>query len=117
MTNEVDDARVFDSADAFERVDNDKELFFELVDMFFDDYESSLGNIQQAIESKESKQLEEYAHSIKSALGNLGAMKSFHHALFLERAGRSATFEGVEEVFEKLKESVVAFQKEAESFR
>ena len=113
----VEDASVFDSAEAFERVDNDKELFFELVDMFFEDYEEVIKGIEQAITSQESKPLEERAHSIKSALGNLGAMQAFNLALSLEKSGREESVDGVSGVFEQLKASVAAFKEEADKHR
>ena len=117
MSGDESSAKFFDAEEAFERVDNDKELFFELVDMFFEDYEDSLKGVQEAADNKEARHLEERSHSMKSALGNLGAMKGFYDAKFLEFAGKNENFEGVSERLESLKASIAKFKEEAETHR
>ncbi|MCI5065158.1 Hpt domain-containing protein [bacterium] len=117
MSAEGENAAVFDAEEAFERVDNDKELFFELVEMFFGDYDTVLVGIREAIEEGEPRHLEERAHSVKSALGNIGAMKAFYDALALEKLGRSGSVEGGAELLAALEEHVAAYRVEIEKHR
>jgi HPt (histidine-containing phosphotransfer) domain-containing protein len=87
---------VFDRTAAFERIDNDGEFYKELVSIFFEDYpqaQKTLNNDDTATE-----ELIAVAHSLKSALGNIGAMQAFAAAKTLEdalrQAGRSSETQG-----------------------
>lgn len=75
---------VFDFQAAVERVDQDKELLLELCQMFFEQQESSLNGLESALSSGDTGSAREIAHSMKSALGNLGAMRAFRIAQRIE---------------------------------
>lgn len=108
-------APIFDKAGAFERVDNDLELYRELVEMFFSEYPDMCSAIEIALNSNMGKQLEERAHSLKSALGNLGAMKSYEYSKTLEYAGRRGAFDEARSVWPQLQESIFQFRELAEA--
>jgi HPt (histidine-containing phosphotransfer) domain-containing protein len=97
----MSDEKVFDREGAMDRVDNDLELFFELFDMLFDEYESSITIMRNAISEGDNKALEEAAHSCKSAFGNLGAMCVFKIAYELEKEGREGRASQCAETLEK----------------
>ncbi len=106
---------VLDFDGAMDRVDGDRELYFELIDMFFEDADRNLESLQQAVKNQDCKQVESLAHSMKSALGNLGAMSSFQAAFALEKAGRAgdvsnatADYQIFKGEIEKFKQAVAA---------
>ena len=111
------EAEDFDLNGALERVDQDKELFFELFEMFFEDYEAQAAAIRESIEQSSGKGLEESAHSIKSALGNIGAMKAFEMAYTLEKIGRSESLDGASEKFDELIKLIETYRLKVEQFK
>ncbi|MCB0310813.1 MAG: Hpt domain-containing protein, partial [Bdellovibrionales bacterium] len=84
--------KVFAKDDAINRVEGDLDLLFELMQMLWEQYPTSVAELRAAVESKNGQKLRESAHSIKSALGNLGAMTSFELAFELEKRGRDENF-------------------------
>ncbi|RMD85633.1 MAG: Hpt domain-containing protein [Candidatus Dadabacteria bacterium] len=112
---EVDEEVLFDLEDALDRVDGDKELLQELIGMFFDSYESEISKIEEAISSKNYPEVNSLSHSIKSALGNLGAKAAFNLAYKLELMGKNEDLADAEDTLEKLKEAIEGFKREAES--
>ena len=79
---------VFDRAAALERIDNDGEFYRELVSIFFEDYPQAQQQLSTA--DMATEKLIAVAHSLKSALGNIGAMQAFAAAKTLEDALRQA---------------------------
>ncbi|MCB0353974.1 MAG: Hpt domain-containing protein [Bdellovibrionales bacterium] len=104
---------IFDREGAFDRVENDKELYFELYDMFFEDLPHQIDQIREDVSQSESKNLEMHAHAIKSALGNIGAMSAYHLAYTLERLGKAGQLGEAKGVFERLCEEIDKFRIEA----
>ncbi len=113
----MDEPAIFDKEGALERVEDDTELFFELIEMFFEDYDGQVSTIASSIENSEARALEESAHSLKSALGNIGAMKSYTLAYELEKLGREGNPKAAQESLEQLKESVSQFKSEVLAFQ
>ena len=105
--------KVFDSAAALERCDDDKELLKELIDMFFEDYEKSLLGLSNMVTQKNFTGIERGAHAFKSALGNLGAMKAFEAARKLEFAGKTQAIDAIENLFSEFKNDVEEFRIQA----
>ena len=108
---------VLDFAAAMDRVDNDTDLFFELIDMFFEDYESSLATLQAAVSGQLFGEIEAGAHAMKSALGNLGGMVAYEAAFELERAGRESIADDLTAKLQAFEAAVAAFQGAAEAKR
>lgn len=102
---------VFDINKALEMVDGDKEFLKELIEIFNSDYPQKLSKISRAIKEKDFKALDEAAHSLKGAAGNLFLTKVYELALELEKRGKEGKIEGTEE--EKYKE----LEEELEKFR
>jgi HPt (histidine-containing phosphotransfer) domain-containing protein len=75
---------VFDTHAALERVDQDKELLLELCQMFFAQQDASLSALQSALRADDLASARELSHSMKSALGNLGAMQAYRIAQQIE---------------------------------
>lgn len=101
---------VFDLDKALETVDQDKEFLKELIDIFSSDYPQKLSQISQAIKEKDFKTLNEVAHGLKGASGNLFLTKVSELALELEKRGKENKIEGAEEIYQELKEELEKFR-------
>lgn len=113
-----DTSAVCDFPAAMDRVDNDRELYFELIDMFFDDYEDAIAALSTSIAQRNWKAVEGGAHALKSALGNLGAMTSYDAAFRLERAARSPeSGNDLTKAKGELEQEIGRFRKEVTSLR
>lgn len=113
----MSDNKIFAQEEALDRVDGDKELLFELFDMFFEDCDSRLEAIADAIANNNPSKLKEDAHSIKSALGNLGAMTSYDLAYKLELMGRDSDLNDAGNKFDEFKAEIAKFKELTDSFR
>lgn len=93
---------IIDLPEVLERVQNDKELLAELIDIFLEDCPAKIGSIRESVKKKDFAQLRDVAHSIKGASGNISAKKL--HAIFLqiEQAGKNNSLEGMEALLEEL---------------
>lgn len=77
---------IIDLKEVMERVQDDQELFFELLDIFQEDYEEKRKLFDGLVAQKDFDQLRNVAHSLKGASSNISAKKIY--ALFsqLEKA-------------------------------
>lgn len=82
--------------DALSRVDGDKSLFKELIDLFFEDSTSQLNRISEAIEKGDCVELERAAHKLKGSVGNFNAKPSWDAAQKLETIARYRDWDKVE---------------------
>lgn len=67
------DDDVFDLNEFLERVQNDRALLLELLDIFIDDFQQKRKTIDQAVISKDYEQLKRLAHSVKGSAANISA--------------------------------------------
>jgi HPt (histidine-containing phosphotransfer) domain-containing protein len=84
----MEDSKDLMVSEALERLDGDKEFFAEIVGEFLSDYPRSLAEIEAAAVSGNYESLNHAAHSMKSALANLGAMSASGFCFELEKIGR-----------------------------
>ena len=68
---------IIDLEEVMERVQNDQELFFELLAIFQDDYEVKRRLLNELIALKDFEQLRNVAHSLKGASSNISAKKVY----------------------------------------
>ena len=101
----------FDLEKALEIVDQDKEFLKELLEIFNSDYPQKMTVIYQAIKEKDFKTLNEIAHGLKGAAGNLFLTKIYELTLDLENKGKVRKIEGAEETYKKLEEELEQFKK------
>jgi HPt (histidine-containing phosphotransfer) domain-containing protein len=107
----------FNRDEALKRVDGDAELLFELVDIFFDDYPQALADVRAALEMGDTHRVEQRAHSMKSALGNIGAQLAYETATALERSGKDQHLEEVRLLVKKLEADVESFRDTVKKYR
>jgi len=107
-------AAVINIPELIDRLDNDFELFVELVELFVDDSSNLLAKIGTAISSRDHESLRKAAHTLKGAVANFSAPAAFEAASKLEQTGKNMELTGAEEQFLILKseiESVLAEMK------
>ena len=75
-----------------DRVDDDRALLAELVDMFRRDCPATLREAQQAIDSRNGVELTKVGHSLRGVLSNLSAAGASTMAAELEACGHSEDF-------------------------
>jgi signal transduction histidine kinase/CheY-like chemotaxis protein/HPt (histidine-containing phosphotransfer) domain-containing protein len=100
------DAEVFDAAEAFHRLDGDMQLLRELVGLFMEDRPNIAGQIAQALDDGDMEALARAAHSLKGALGNLAARRSFAAALNLETVAREGNCDAAREAWSELETEI-----------
>ena len=81
----------------------DEELIKEIVPIFLKDNGERLDKLSEAVESNDSGAIKFYAHAIKGAAMNVGAVQLSDIASQLECAGRENNLEVVVPLFDKLK--------------
>lgn len=109
--------KIFDLDAAMTRVDDDRDLLKELIDIFLSDEARAVEAISVAVSKADPVALKESAHAIKSGLGNLGAMRCHDAAEKLEMLGRSKSTAGAAELFSIFKQELELFRAEALAFK
>lgn len=97
---------VIDVSEALERMDGDKELLGELVELFLEESPSMLAAIKGAVAQHDTKALEYSAHTLKGSVGNFGAKNVYEAAFVLEQAGRAESLSGTEVAFATLEKAL-----------
>jgi HPt (histidine-containing phosphotransfer) domain-containing protein len=91
---------------ALARMDGDRELLGELIQIFLEDYPRLLDEIGSAIHHEDGKRLERAAHSLKGSVGNFGAKTTLEKSLQLENMGRQGQLEQAQATFNALVRSI-----------
>ncbi|HBG61453.1 MAG: hypothetical protein A2Y03_01425 [Omnitrophica WOR_2 bacterium GWF2_38_59] len=91
-----------DLSEFLERVQDDKELLLELIDIFAEDYLAKRELLQTAIENKDYEEIKGISHSLKGASGNISAKKLRLILLQFEEKGKAQDLTGVEDILEAL---------------
>ena len=63
----------FDPDDVLARVEGNRDLLAELVDIFRAEYPRLLANLRHSVETGDARGVQEAAHAIKGTVGNFGA--------------------------------------------
>lgn len=100
---------VFDMDHILDITGGDTEFLKELVELFNADCPQKLNVISRAIEDKDFKTLDEAAHSLKGASGNLGLPRLHELSLKLEKMGKSENTDGANVAFKEIEEEFKRF--------
>ena len=107
---------IFNQEKALSIADNDADLVRELLGLFFEEKESMLTALSEAIEKQDSPALQLTAHSIKGSLSNLGAQKAAAVAFELEQHGEQGSFDNVSILFVQLIQEISSFEEAVKGF-
>ncbi len=102
----MDDNLVFDKDEILKRFDGDEEFLTELVEIFINDIPEQLSRIKEAVDNRNSNDLEKSAHKLKGAVANFVENAVFETALQLEMMGRENRLDGAEEAYGTLMKEV-----------
>ena len=86
----------------YERVAGDEELLHEIIELFMEDYNDHLDNINQAISTNNVELLTKAAHTLKGAVATFAAEQARNAAFTLEKMGRNNDLSGSREANEIL---------------
>ena len=89
--------KTLDEKDFMERVQGDKELFFELLDIFVNDFLPKRQALREAVTNKDPTTVEHVSHFLKGSCSNIsaGPLRDIFHELELK--GRNNYLDGLEE--------------------
>ena len=83
-----------------------------LIEIFQEESEIRLKEIEKAVQKQDAALLAESAHALKGIVGNFEMDETFQAALNLEQMGRKEQLEGSVELFDALKDLVADLQKD-----
>jgi HPt (histidine-containing phosphotransfer) domain-containing protein len=89
----------FDHDELLARVENDRELLRELLEIFKDEFPRQLLALREAVEAKDGTRVATAAHTLKGMLSNLAATQAATTAGRLEQAGRRGQAGGFAQLF------------------
>ena len=95
-----------DAADLLARVNGDRELLAELVELFRGDYPKLLEEIRSALGRGDAEALRHAAHTLKGAVGNFSAESAVEAARNLEDIGREDDLSGAEAAVHTLEQEL-----------
>ncbi len=102
----MENNKAIDKDELLERVDGEKEFLAELIEIFINDIPEQLAEIQNAVDNRNSEELEKSAHKLKGAISNFAEKTAFKTALQLEMMGRNNKLDRVEEAYNTLTKDV-----------
>ena len=114
---------IIDLADVLERVQDDKELLLELLDIFQEDFIIKRKNLEEALAKSDMTKIKEIAHSMKGASGNISAKRMHATCLELEQlaktgstAGMDVLVKAIDGQFEEIKANAVKLKQQFSSW-
>ncbi len=93
---------VLNVEELYERVAGDEELLQEIIELFMEDYQEHLDNINTAIATNDAEALTKAAHTLKGAVATFAAAKAKDAAFVLEKMGRNNDLTGGLEAYQTL---------------
>jgi len=96
----------YDEVEFLDRVEGDRELGQEIMQMFLDQCPKTLSEIDEAMRRGDLDSLGRQAHSIKGTVGIFGARDSHAAALGLETAARSGDMGTIRQAWTQLKQEI-----------
>jgi len=91
---------------ALERVEGDRELLEELLQLFVDQCPGAMAEIRHALEVRDARVLERLAHTMKGTAASLGARGLSDTAYRLEKLARAGDWESAGALIQTLQEEV-----------
>ncbi len=93
---------IIDLKDVLDRVQDDKELLLELLDIYQEDFIEKRKALGQAVSVKDLVKIKEVAHSMKGASGNISAKPLYQVCLDLESLAKTGNFDGMPALLPKI---------------
>lgn len=110
---------IIDLKDVLERVQDDKELLLELLDIYQEDFVAKRQALGVAIEAKDLAKIKEVAHSMKGSSGNISAKPLHAECLKLEMMAKEGRLDDmpavlpiIDAMFVRIQEYAIVLKKE-----
>ncbi len=78
------------------------DILWKLLEIYMANAPELIRQLESSIEQGDSGAIREYAHSLKSASGNIGARKIFELSASIENKARDGELDGVDGIFEQI---------------
>ena len=98
----------FNFGELLDRVDNDRELLKELVEIFQKDFPAHRQELQAAVAAGDMKRVATTGHTLKGMFANLAAGRAASLAANVERLGKAGEIAGLPEAVQALEAEAVA---------
>ena len=115
------DDKAIDLKEFMERVQDDKDLLVELLDIYQEDFVEKRAAIGDAVKNQDLEQIKSVAHSMKGSSGNISA-KSLHAlCLRIEQSAKNgdanigSMLTEMDQMFSKIKENIVEIKQQFKS--
>jgi len=112
-------SEIIDLKDFMERVQDDKELLVELLDIFQEDFVGKRQALGDAVKNNDVTKIKEVAHSLKGASGNISAKEMHANFLKIEQSAKNNDISGITPIlqvidgqFEQIKQFALKTKKE-----
>lgn len=89
---------VLDIREFLERIQNDRALLWELLDIFVDDFRQKTGQLHEALRNNDAVQVRKLAHALKGSSANISAHQLAAVLLELERMGKNNVLVGADKL-------------------
>jgi PAS domain S-box-containing protein len=93
-------------AQVLERVNNDRKLLNEVVDMFLIDSEKVLQRIESAVQAGDGEMIVEATHALKGSVQNFSAQRAIDAIVKLEDLSRKGDIDGVRAAYVRLQDEM-----------
>ena len=114
---------IIDLKEVLERVQDDQELFFELLEIFQEDYAEKRKLLDGLVAHKDFEQLRKIAPSLKGASSNISAKKIYAYFAQLEKVSEEkeggqipAILANIDEQYAALQNTIEKLKKELKKF-
>ena len=104
------DSEIIGLKDVLYRLQGDKELLLELVQIFLDDAPHRLEDARRFIGNGDVGELADIAHSLKGAASNIGANKLWQSFKDMEQAAKEKNFIQANSIFQRASLEFVELQ-------
>ncbi len=81
-----------------ERIQNDRALLWELLDIFVEDFRQKRGQLYEALQNNDAIQVRKLAHALKGSSANISAHQLAAVLLELERMGKNNALAGADKL-------------------
>jgi len=112
----IDSPRCWNPEKALVRVDGDRTLLRELIQLFIEDYPQTIQQLRLAISQGDARSLERHAHTLKGSAGNFEAAPVVTAGLELETSGFRRDLTYVPQQMENLEAALAQLRCELEAF-
>lgn len=89
---------ILDINEFLERIQNDKGLLWELLDIFVEDFQQKRTQLHEASRNNDATEVRKLAHALKGSSANISAHQLSSVLLDLERMGKNNTLAGADKL-------------------